>query len=78
MALVRAAQSEFLNSSAWFDLGWFLQNDDHYERCLNGKYDNKGAAAVVEELTEEEISEQNRKANAHLFDENGELKWAKL
>lgn len=40
-ALKRAAQSEFLHTGGWFDLGWFLKNDDNYEKCLNGNYDNK-------------------------------------
>ena len=39
-ALTRASQSAFLHSSSWFDLGWFLKNDDHYDRCLIGKYDD--------------------------------------
>ncbi len=39
-ALVRAGQSLFLRSGKWFSLGWFLKNDDNYEKCLNGQYDN--------------------------------------
>lgn len=39
-AMVRAAQSTFLHGSSWFDLAWFLKNDDHYDRCLSGKYDD--------------------------------------
>jgi len=39
-ALERASDSQFLKDSRWFDLFWFLRNDDHYERCLNGNYDN--------------------------------------
>ena len=37
-ALEKASQSTFLNCGTFFDLGWFLQNDNHYENCLNGKY----------------------------------------
>ena len=44
-ALERAARSQFCNDGSWFDLAWFLKNDDHYERCLNGKYDGGGARA---------------------------------
>lgn len=39
-ALQRASQSKFLHSGGWFDLGWFLKNDDNWEKCLNGNYDN--------------------------------------
>ncbi len=39
-ALVRAGQSSFLRSGKWFTLGWFLQNDDNYEKCLDGNYDD--------------------------------------
>ncbi len=38
-AMERAAHSQFCRDGPWFDLAWFLKNDDHYERCLNGKYD---------------------------------------
>lgn len=37
-ALTIGAGSEFLHESNWFDLHWFLKNDDNYEKCLNGKY----------------------------------------
>lgn len=44
-ALQRASQSSFLQSpeSTWFDASWFLKNDDHWDRCFNGKYDDKSA-----------------------------------
>lgn len=41
-ALAIAAQSEYLRSQSWFDLGWFLQNDNNYEKCLSGKYGSNG------------------------------------
>ena len=41
LALIRASKSTFLAESGWFTLGWFLKNDDHYEKCLNGNYDNQ-------------------------------------
>lgn len=44
-ALERASTSKFLAAAGWFDLGWFLRNDDHYERCLNGNYDDKKPSA---------------------------------
>lgn len=40
-ALERASQSKFLHDSGFFDLEWFLKNDYHYEKCLNGNYDNR-------------------------------------
>ena len=40
-ALTTASQSQFLQDGDFFDLGWFLKNDDHYERCLNGKYKDR-------------------------------------
>ncbi len=39
-ALVRAGQSSFLRSGKWFSLGWFLLNDNNYEKCLDGNYDD--------------------------------------
>jgi len=42
-AMQRAARSNYLGlkDTTWFDLGWFLDNDTNYEKCLNGKYDIK-------------------------------------
>ena len=40
-ALVTASQSQFLQTGDFFDLGWFLKNDNHYEQCLNGKYKDR-------------------------------------
>lgn len=40
-AMLRATQSSFCNDGGWFDFGWFVANDQHYERCLNGNYDNR-------------------------------------
>lgn len=40
-ALERASHSGFLKTGSWFDLGWFLHNDSNYEKCLNGKYDDR-------------------------------------
>ena len=40
-ALDRAAQSKFLKAGAWFTFDWFLKNDDNYEKCLNGNYDDR-------------------------------------
>ncbi len=37
-ALYKASGSSLLNKSSWFTLGWFLKNDDNYEKCLNGNY----------------------------------------
>ena len=44
-ALVRASGSKFLGTGSFFTLGWFLKNDDHYERCLDGTYDDKAPLA---------------------------------
>ncbi len=41
-ALERASQSQFLRDANWFYIDWFLKNDDHWHRCLIGKYDDKG------------------------------------
>ena len=40
-AMQRASKSSFLHRESWFDLGWFLRNDEHYEKCLNGNYDDR-------------------------------------
>ena len=42
-ALERAARSAWLAGEGFFDLGWFLKNDDNWQKCLAGNYDNKGA-----------------------------------
>ena len=44
-ALRRAARSTFCRTEGWFDLGWFLKNDDNYEKCLNGNYDQTARAS---------------------------------
>ena len=44
-ALSRASKSSFLHSSGFFTLDWFLKNDDHWTRCLNGNYDDNGTAS---------------------------------
>ncbi len=43
-ALKRASESDFLNSGSFFKAGWFLKNDDNYEKCLDGNYDNSTKA----------------------------------
>lgn len=48
-ALTRASHSTFLNESGFFDLGWFLKNDDNWQKCFNGNYDNKGAVPLEAE-----------------------------
>lgn len=40
-AMQRAGQSLFLHQSSWFDLGWFLKNDENWLKCLNGNYDEQ-------------------------------------
>jgi group I intron endonuclease len=40
-ALVRAGESKFLHSGSFFDLAWFLHNDNNYEKCLNGNYKDR-------------------------------------
>ena len=47
-ALQRAARSKFCRTEGWFDLPWFLENDNNWEKCLNGKYDDKGVAVPEE------------------------------
>lgn len=41
IALERASGSKFLRQSGFFDVSWFLQNENNYEKCLNGNYDDK-------------------------------------
>ena len=56
-ALDRAAKSEFLRDSSWFNLGWFLKNPENWEKCLDGNYDGKAgthqkAGQYIEEQKE--------------------------
>ena len=39
-AIERAGKSTFLHGGSWFTAQWFLKNDDNYEKCLNGNYDD--------------------------------------
>ena len=39
-ALMQASGSDFVNSGNWMDAGWFLKNEENWEKCLDGKYDN--------------------------------------
>ena len=38
-AMYRASKHSGLINASWFDLAWFVNNDDNYEKVLNGKYD---------------------------------------
>lgn len=38
-AMYRASKHSGLIKASWFDLAWFVNNDDNYEKVLNGKYD---------------------------------------
>ena len=40
VALMQASGSDFINSSSWMQADWFLKNDENWEKCLDGKYDN--------------------------------------
>ncbi len=44
-AMERAARSKFLADGSFFDFGWFVANDDNYEKCLNGKYDDSKSSS---------------------------------
>ena len=41
-ALVRASKSSWLLGEPFFTVSWFLKNDDNWEKCFNGNYDNNG------------------------------------
>jgi hypothetical protein len=38
-ALEKVSHSDFCLTGGWFDLGWFLKNDENWQKCLNGNYD---------------------------------------
>ena len=44
-ALKRAARSTFLDENGFFTLWWFILNDDNWQKCLDGNYDDKGAGS---------------------------------
>lgn len=57
-SLERASKSTFLHKSPWFDFGWFVQNDNNYQKMLNGKYDDgkdNSRDPQTRKLTGEEI-----------------------
>ncbi len=58
VALSRASKSAFLAESGWFTLSWFLKNDDHYEKCLNGNYDDTKAGRQAGTLNPMEVYAQ--------------------
>jgi len=43
-ALDRASRSTFLNASGFFTFWWFITNDENWQKCLDGNYDDKGTA----------------------------------
>ena len=43
-ALTRASRSKFLNGAGFFQADWFLRNEENWEKCFNGNYDNSGAS----------------------------------
>ena len=40
-ALVRGQQSSFLRDATFFTASWFLDNDNNWQKVLNGNYDNR-------------------------------------
>ena len=40
-ALLRASKSKWLNDNGFFTLWWFIANDDNWQKCLDGNYDDK-------------------------------------
>lgn len=58
-ALERVSQSHFAQSNGWFNATWFLRNDEHYERCLDGRYDNNGRTQPHDPKNNATIIEQN-------------------
>ena len=55
-ALMQASGSDFVNSGNWMDAGWFLKNEENWEKCLDGKYDSNDKP--------KQISKQQTKKNA--------------
>ena len=50
-ALEKAGKSDFCQGRGnWqgFDLKWFLHNDDNWDKCYSGNYDNKGSQPIQE------------------------------
>jgi len=40
-SLERGGKSEWLKAQGWFDLSWFLKNDDNWQKVLAGNYSDK-------------------------------------
>ena len=55
-ALMQASGSDFVNSGNWMDAGWFLKNEENWEKCLDGKYDSNDKP--------KQVSKQQTKKNA--------------
>lgn len=59
-ALKRGSESDFLLAGGWFNADWFLKNDEHYEKVLNGNYDNRGGSQQAHDPRNNgTITEQN-------------------
>ena len=41
--LIKASKSKWLNDNSFFTLWWFILNDDNWQKCYDGNYDDKGA-----------------------------------
>ena len=59
-ALQTASKSNFLHSGSWFQLGWFLKNDENYEKCLNGNYTDSTPSGQSTAIHEKDYGNQTR------------------
>ena len=48
VAMTKASKSMFLNENGFFTLWWFIENDDNWQKCFDGNYDDKGAGAGLQ------------------------------
>ena len=46
-ALKRGSYSKFLSNSGWYDLYWFLKDDDNWRKVAAGNYDDDGAKGMA-------------------------------
>ena len=47
LALDMVRDSRFCLEGGWFTLGWFLKNDDNWQKCLDGNYANRKPQAAT-------------------------------
>jgi len=64
-AMTRASQSPHLQSSSWFNFGWFIANDTNWQKCLDRNYQSFDKQHHAQKANQQKI-EQNDDGSYYL------------